>query len=44
MWGLGTLIWETFNGPLSSSMNLEQKEKVKKKKIEKLGKNTIIVE
>lgn len=28
MWGLGTLIWEVFNGPLSSTMNLEQKDKI----------------
>ncbi|XP_076164330.1 N-terminal kinase-like protein yata isoform X2 [Ptiloglossa arizonensis] len=30
MWGLGCLIWETYNGPLSSSMQLKTVDKIPK--------------
>ncbi|XP_043254751.1 N-terminal kinase-like protein [Colletes gigas] len=30
MWGLGCLIWETYNGPLSSSMQLKTIDKIPK--------------
>ena len=30
MWGLGCLIWEAFNGPLTAAANLDAMDQVRK--------------